>query len=115
MGEFIKLISDAGDNPRFAVADAKQLLKLYEEQYAYLGDTLVNQIAKLLGGISDDAVVGEEKGARFLWAARMLKNPVSNCMTPVFIHNSMTVKTHGGCSNETDYFKCIWRPHIRAD
>ena len=26
MGEFIKLISDAGDNPRFAVADAKQLL-----------------------------------------------------------------------------------------
>ena len=29
--------------------------------------------------------------------------------------NSMTVKTHGGCSNETDYFKCIWRPHIRAD
>lgn len=64
MGEFIKLISDAGDNPRFAVADAKQLLKLYEEQYAYLGDTLVNQIAKLLGGISDDAVVGEEKGAR---------------------------------------------------
>ena len=28
MGEFIKLISDAGDNPRFAVADAKQLLKL---------------------------------------------------------------------------------------
>lgn len=62
MGEFIKLISDAGDNPRFAVADAKQLLKLYEEQYAYLGDTLVNQIAKLLGGISDDAVVGEEKG-----------------------------------------------------
>lgn len=84
MGEFIKLISDAGDNPRFAVADAKQLLKLYEEQYAYLGDTLVNQIAKLLGGISDDAVVGEEKGARFLWAARMLKNPVSNCMTPVF-------------------------------
>lgn len=84
MGEFIKLISDAGDNPRFAVADAKQLLKLYEEQYAYLGDTLVNQIAKLLGGISDDAVVGEEKGARFLWVARMLKNPVSNCMTPVF-------------------------------
>lgn len=84
MGEFIKLISDAGDNPRFAVADAKQLLKLYEEQYAYLGDTLVNQIAKLLGGISDDAVVGEEKGARFLWAVRMLKNPVSNCMTPVF-------------------------------
>lgn len=31
------------------------------------------------------------------------------------IHNSITVKTHGGCSNETDYFKCIWRPHIRAD
>lgn len=89
MGEFIKLISDAGDNPRFAVADAKQLLKLYEEQYAYLGDTLVNQIAKLLGGISDDAVVGEEKGARFLWAARMLKNPVSNCMTPVFIKKDL--------------------------
>lgn len=64
MGEFIKLISDAGDNPRFEVADAKQLLKLYEEQYAYLGDTLVNQIAKLLGGISDDAVVGEEKGGK---------------------------------------------------
>lgn len=61
MGEFIKLISDAGDNPRFAVADAKQLLKLYGEQYAYLGDTLVNQIAKLLGEISDDAVVDEEK------------------------------------------------------
>ena len=39
MGEFIKLISDAGDNPRFAVADAKQLLKLYGEQYAYLGDS----------------------------------------------------------------------------
>lgn len=84
MGEFIKLISDAGDNLRFAVADAKQLLKLYGEQYAYLGDTLVNQIAKLLGEISDDAVVDEEKRARFLWAARMLKNPVSNCMTPVF-------------------------------
>lgn len=30
------------------------------------------------------------------------------------IHNSITVKTHGGCRNETDYFKCIWRPHIRA-
>lgn len=66
------------------MADAKQLLKLYGEQYAYLGDTLVNQIAKLLGEISDDAVVDEEKRARFLWAARMLKNPVSNCMTPVF-------------------------------
>jgi len=25
------------------------------------------------------------------------------------IHNSITVKTHGGCSNETDYFKCIWQ------
>lgn len=97
MGEFIKLISDAGDNPRFAVADAKQLLKLYEEQYAYLGDTLVNQIAKLLGGISDDAVVGEEKGARFLWAARMLKNPVSNCMTPVFITKIWLRRWRGVC------------------
>ena len=24
-------------------------------------------------------------------------------------------RTYGGCRNETDYFKCIWRPHIRAD
>lgn len=62
VGEFIKLISDAGDNPRFAVADAKQLLKLYEEQYAYLGDTLVNQIAKLLGGISMMLLLAKRKG-----------------------------------------------------
>lgn len=62
MGEFIKLISDVGDNPRFAVADAKQLLKLYEEQYAYLGDTLVNQIAKLLGGISMMLLLAKRKG-----------------------------------------------------
>ena len=31
------------------------------------------------------------------------------------IHNSITVKTHGGCRNETDYFKCIWHSHIRTD
>ena len=33
----------------------------------------------------------------------------SLCYT--IIHNSITVKTHGGCSNETDYFKCIWHPN----
>lgn len=84
VGEFIKLVSDAGDNPRFAVADVKRLLKLYEEQYAYLEDTLVNQIAKLLGDISDNAGINEEQKARLLWVVKMLKNPVSNCMTPVF-------------------------------
>ena len=72
VGEFIKLVSDAGDSPRFAVADAKRLLKLYKKQYACLGDTLVNQIAKLLGEISDNAVISEEQGVKFLWGAGML-------------------------------------------
>ena len=82
VGEFIKLVSDAGDNPRFAVADVKRLLKLYEEQYAYLEDTLVKQIAKLLGDISDNAGINEEQKARLLWVVKMLRRPVARSQSP---------------------------------
>lgn len=46
---------------------------------------------------------------------RMSKAESTDLLVVDFIQNSITVKTHGGCSNETDYFKCIWHPHIRAD
>lgn len=76
------------------------------------GDQVVVMAGPLLGHEGLIKTINRRKSTAYL-ELNLCGRLFSLCYT--VIHNIITVKSHGGCRNETDYFKCIWRPHIRAD